>query len=119
MFEITSSVSAEIVNLTPHSVNMIDEDGAVMATYLSAGAARAASSAVVVGLVNGIEVVSMSFGEISGLPEPTEGKLFVVSRIVAEAAIASGRGADDLLLTADTVRGEDGQIIGCKRFSRL
>lgn len=43
---------------------------------------------------------------------------YIVSRIAVEAARASGRTTDDLLIPDDLVRGPGGQPIGCRGFAR-
>ena len=106
-----------IINLTPHTVTIIGEDGVIKATFPSQGIARATQSAQRVGELDGIELVSMQFGEPENLPDPVAGTYYVVSIITANAAKAVGRRVDDLLITADSVRDEAGRIIGCKRFA--
>ena len=108
---------ANIVNLTPHTVNVCNEDGTIMKSFESKGIARAKQTAEVVGNLDGVELVSMKFGATQDLPAPQEGVYYIVSVITANAAKAEGRGADDLVITADPVRDADGRIIGCKRFA--
>lgn len=108
---------AKIVNLTPHVVSIVNEDGTVRATLPSEGVARASQTAERVGELDGIELVSMKFGEPEDLPEFKEGTYYVVSIITANAAKAVGRRVDDLLITSDPVRDADGRIVGCKRFA--
>ena len=103
----------ELVNLTPHAVTFYGEDGNVLFAVEPSGVvARCTERATKVGEINGIPVVSKSFGEIYDLPEAKEGTIYIVSLIVALAAKASGR--DDLRIVADPVRNEKGQIIGCR-----
>jgi len=108
----------KIVNLTPHTLNILDENGTEY-SFPSDGIARAAQSSTVVGTLNGIEVVKTTFGAPEGLPDPEEGVFIVVSLATANAAKAAGRTVDDLLLTSDPVRDADGRIIGCRRFARI
>lgn len=130
---------ARIINLTPHAVNIIAKDGSVKATYPSEGVARATQHAEVIGELNGVELVSMKFGETVDLPAPAktcdigwpcsqphlscegcpdaEKVYYIVSIITANAAKANGRSTDDLIITADPVRNDEGQIIGCERFA--
>lgn len=110
---------AKIVNLTPHTVNILAEDGTIKAEYPSEGNARAFQIAEHAGELEGIELVTMKFGETQNLPAPQEGVYYIVSAITANAAKAEGRGADDLVITADPVRDADGRIIGCKRFALI
>ena len=108
----------KIRNLTPHAVNIIAENGTVKATFEPTGiVARATQQAEHVGEVNGIELVSMVFGATVDLPEPEDDVMLIVSIITINAAKAQGRTTSDLLMTADPVRNESGQIIGCRRFA--
>lgn len=66
-----------------------------------------------------IPVVQMTYGAPEGLPESQDGVRYIVSYITAMAAKTHGRNTDDLLMTADLVRDEEGQITGCKKFSIL
>ena len=79
---------AKIINLTPHAVNIVAEDGTVKAAFPSEGIARASQVAEHEGELEGIELVTMKFGA-----------------------------THDLVITADPVRDADGRIIGCKRFA--
>ncbi len=107
-----------IRNFTPHAVTIFDADGITpVATFPSGGVVRAQQTAQTVGSVNGIEVVQMQFGDVEGLPDPQSDVYLIVSLTAANAAKAHGRTTDDLLITADPVRNENGQIIGCKKFS--
>jgi hypothetical protein len=53
------------------------------------------------------------------LPEYSIGVQYIVSALTVSAAKAYGRTTNDLLLVADTVRNDQGQIIGCKAFARV
>lgn len=108
-----------IKNLTPHAVNICDADGNVIKTYASDGIARATSSYVAVGDIDGIPLVTCTFGDPIDLPDPTNGVVLIVSVITANAAKACGRGADDLVITADPVRDADGRIIGCTKLAKV
>lgn len=108
---------AKIVNLTPHTVNIVAEDGTIKAAFPSEGIARASQTAEHVGELDGIELVSMKFGATEDLPAPEDGTYYIVSVITANAAKAEGRTTSDLVITADPVRDADGRIIGCKRFA--
>lgn len=109
----------EIINLTPHTVNLCNEEGAIIRSYESQGIARAKQEAEVIGNLEGIELVTMKFGEPEDLPEPAEGVYYIVSIITANAAKATGRRIDDLLITSDVFRDAEGHIIGCKRFALI
>ena len=108
-----------IVNLTPHEVKIVDGGNNVVAVFPSDGVARASQHDVLVDEINSIPVVKTEFGEVLGLPEPTEGIVYIVSRITVEAAQAQGRSTDDLLVTSGAVRDSQGRIVGCRAFARL
>lgn len=108
-----------IVNLTPHEVKIVDGGNNVVAVFPSDGVARASQHDVLVDEINSIPVVKTEFGEVLGLPEPTEGTVFIVSRITVEAVRAQGLSTDDLLVTSGAVRDSQGRIIGCRAFARL
>lgn len=108
-----------VVNLTPHEVKIVDGGNNVVAVFPSDGVARASQHDVLVDEINSIPVVKTEFGEVLGLPEPTEGTVFIVSRITVEAVRAQGLSTDDLLVTSGAVRDSQGRIIGCRAFARL
>lgn len=110
---------ATVKNLTPHTIRIVSPSGETIKSYPSEGIARATQHAQPVGELDGVELVQMEFGEITGLPAPEEETAFVVSAITANAAKATGRMTDDLVITADPVRDETGRIIGCLRFARV
>jgi|694.fasta_scaffold02859_2 hypothetical protein len=105
-----------IVNMTPHAVVMY-KDGEVAATFESNGVARARQSDEKVGTLLGFDTVRSVFGATEGLPEYVENTFVIVSAITGNAAKASGRRTDDLLLTSGLVRDEDGKILGCTAFA--
>lgn len=107
-----------IINLTPHKINIMDEEGNVIKVFKSEGEARAAQKDVEIGRLEGIPIVETEFGEPIGLPEYSQGTYYIVSAITAKAAYLSGRNTQDLLLTAKTVRNGDGQIIGCQALAK-
>jgi hypothetical protein len=107
-----------IFNMTPHAVNIVNEEGKVTKTFESVGVARATQKNVVVGTPEGVTIVESTFGKPVGLLEPSEGVFYIVSLITAKAADLSGRTTEDLLLTSGTVRDDNDQIIGCQALAR-
>lgn len=108
-----------IINLTPHCVNIMDSDGNEISKFESMGIARADSFETVVDELNGIPVVEMSYGNPIGLPDPATDTAYIVSMLTIQAAIQVGRTTADLYTTADLVRNDKGQIIGCRKLSRV
>lgn len=113
----------KIFNYTPHAVTVFDYDGNDLFTYAPSGLARATQTAETVDYIDVgtglVPVKKMTFGAVEGLPEIAEpDTYFIVSAITAQAAKATNHPLRDrLLVVADPVRNEDGQIIGCRSFS--
>ena len=109
-----------ILNLTPHTITIIDAEGTEVAVFPPTGTvARAVQVDQPVGEVEGVKVVRTTFGDPTDLPDPREGVWLVVSLATANAAKAAGRPVDDLLLTSSPVRDAAGRIIGCRQFACL
>lgn len=113
------SDDVKVVNLTPHDVNIVNDNGEVIRTYPATGTvARVASSASKVREIDGVDVVSTEFGDVDGLPPQSSDTVYIVSMLVAQALsdrtdlIAPDTGPQSV------VRDDKGQIIGVKRFAR-
>lgn len=110
----------ELVNLTPHDLNVYSK-GKVHKTYPSSGnVARVATKSVKVGEIDGIPVYEQTYGKIEGLPKPQKGVFYIGSLIVREAAKQQGRKD---VISPDTspegaVRDNEGRIIGTRGFVR-
>lgn len=101
----------EIINLTPHEINVFTEAGTI--TFPASGnVARVSTKRETVQQIDGIPVNHTTFGEVVGLPEQKEGTFYIVSLATAKAVNRS-----DLLVTDEAVRDDDGKIIGCKAFA--
>ena len=107
------SNSISIVNATPHAINFMDGNNAVIRVFPPSGICpRCSVSREVVGTIDGIPVNKSVFGEVVGLPEYKEDTIYIVSRVVAEAAKR-----DDLFVVDDAVRDDQGRIIGCRALA--
>lgn len=68
----------------------------------------------VFGLPTPINVTT--YGDVTGLPAPEDGTIYIVSLLVAQAL----RGTrDDVLIVDDTVRDEQGRIVGARGLARV
>jgi len=127
----------EIINLTPHQINLysindceevtqgnfktlvLKEGAEPKFVYPSAGVARASAvKAEVRNLTIGdllVPVNVTSYGEPEGLPEPVEGRYYIVSVVTAQAA----KDRKDLLIVDSTVRDGEGRICGCTAFGQV
>lgn len=103
---------AKLVNLTPHPLVIQRKDGSVF-TLPSEGLVRLTTTRVVVGELDGAEVVKTTLGAPVGLPEPVDGTTFVVSRLVIDALPSRV----DLVSPGEAIRDSEGKIIGAKGFS--
>ena len=119
----------QILNLTPHKINIVDQNGNETHVFESTGIARATATKTPQGEINGIPIVVTTFGEVEGLPDPQEGVMLIVSVITAQAAQKQGRDCSDLLLTDGLTRKDPetgivsnapnakGDIIGCSNLA--
>lgn len=106
----------EIVNLTPHSIVLID--GKTRTAIPSSGVARVGSTPGQ--HLGGFLWSGTSFGEVEGLPAPNPGTIYVVSALVA-ARIGNSR--DDVFSPGTgpndgAERNEKGQVTGVTRLVR-
>lgn len=103
----------KILNYMPHTLNIVT-DGEQIAIE-SSGVARCAVKNVVTGDVDGVPVVSAEYGEITGLPEPVDGVVYVVSMLVAQRA-----GRPDVLSpdSGPTAIRENGQVVAVRNLVR-
>lgn len=105
----------ELINLTPHTINVVVSDGNIIDIPVSGIVARCSQSNELVGEINGIPVSRQIFGEVVDLPEAKEGVAFIVSRLVASACPER----KDLLIPGPLVRDDEGRPVGCKGLSVL
>jgi hypothetical protein len=110
-----------IVNLTPHALNLMPEgpDGPTVTIPPSGQVARCAVDRVQVNTVAvdgiAIPVNQTRFGEVSDLPDPQPDTIFVVSALVAQAV----PDRQDVFITDDAVRDEQGRIIGARALAHV
>ena len=109
----TSSSFLGFVNLTPHAINVFNNENTQIAAFGSNGVARCGTSTESAGEIGGIPFTKTQMGEVIGLPPKQNGVFIIVSRIICAAC----PDRDDLVIVDQTVRNDKGQIIGCKSFS--
>lgn len=97
------------VNLTPHEVNIISDDG-VMHIPPSGKVARCEQLEQPAGEIDGIRVTHVSMGEPIDLPPSREGVTYIVSHIVLQKATWR----KDLVKPGALVRNAAGEIVGCE-----
>lgn len=109
----------KIVNLTPHALNFLDAENRVILTVPSSGLARAAQRRESIGTIYAggvtLPVTRSVFGAVEGLPAPEAGTIYVVSAITAQAVPER----EDVLIVDDSVRDENGRIIGVRGLAHV
>lgn len=112
----------ELVNLTPHNVNFMDEDGNVLKTIKPA--AEAPRLKTFKGTSSQIDVDGVSIPLSGGfkfldelvdgqvLPPKKDATLYIVSKALADYAVSVGR--TDFVSPDRVVRDDKGAIIGCR-----
>jgi len=118
----------QLINLTPHPIDFVHENGKVMATIPSCAKEQCARVLAETVHVHNIEakvfngnndvifdipVSETKFGVIQNLPEEREKTVYIVSRMVAEAA----KERNDLAIVNETVRDSNCKIVGAKSIS--
>ena len=109
----------KMINLTPHTVNVCDENGSAMRSIEPSGKVlRLPTRAYAAGELDGIPLVRLSYEEPEDLPPVEDGTIYIVSSLMLEPLAAMGRRD---FVAPDTspgsvVRDEGGRITGVKRF---
>jgi hypothetical protein len=102
------------INLTPHALTIIEEDGTTVYTLPASGqVARVETTRTVEFVMDGIEVFNTVYGDVTGLSERQHDTAYIVSALVAQAAKRS-----DVYSPGELVRNEAGQVIGCRGLTR-
>ena len=103
----------KIKNFTPHPISICNNAGEIIRVIQPEGLVRLKAVTVPAGEIDGVPVTRTEFGQPEGLPEFKEGIFIVVSQLVKTALPSRS----DLLVPAEVVRDEKGNIIGCKSLS--
>lgn len=99
------------VNLTPHSIKIVDgADQICLILPPSGNVARVDSKSVSRGSINSIPISSVIFGDVVGLPDASDDTMFIVSGMVRSAVPHR----QDVASPGDLVRDSAGNVIGCR-----
>ena len=104
-----------VLNLTPHSLNLLGVDG-VTVTIHSSGVARVSSTSTVIDTVAGFSVTRTVFGDVVGLPDHVDGVIYVVSTLVL-SALAGSR--TDVYGPGPLLRDAGGNVVGANGLAVL
>lgn len=113
-----NTTNATIINLTPHAVNIVNDDNSIATTIPASGnVARCSQTIDIVGALTlgsvVIPISASSYGEVVDLPDPQDNTYYIVSRLVMSACPTR----QDLLVPNDLVRNDAGQVIGCRSLA--
>lgn len=105
-------------NYTPHTI-IVKPGNDEQTSYSSLGVARVTEEQTVHSKVGNIEIRKTDYKEIIGLHEPSSGKMYIVSMVVAQANLRTTNPRVDLVCpdTGRTcLRDEKGQICAVTGF---
>lgn len=103
----------KFVNLTQHNLTIVLENGDDLVLPASGEVARVTFSTQQVGEVAGIPIFKTIYEpEVTGLPEPEDGTIFVVSSLAAQTVKRP-----DVLAPTKLIRDDNGQVIAAGGFS--
>lgn len=104
-----------MINLTPHAITFMVDGKDPIVVPASGTVARLKPTTVVIGSVDGIPITKTVFGDVTDLPDPADDTVYIVSSLVAQAC----RDRRDVFIPSDSVRDNEGRIIGCKSLGRI
>ena len=114
--EMAEMTMKKLVNLTPHEVNIVLDNGETVTVPASGQLARVSAKTVRADFsINEIPVTQTLYGEVEGLPDPEEGTAFIVSQLVASRVPTRY----DVYIPNEAIRDEAGRIIGCRSLGRV
>lgn len=104
-----------LVNYTPHAVLTYRPDGGEPLDLPQRGNARCSEEYLPGGeFPGGLPVTLMRYGEVTGLPSPEVGTVYLVSQLV----VAALPDRTDLAFPAGLVRDDHGAIVGFRYLAR-
>ena len=115
MINMNENVDVELKNATPHALQVMNKDGEIKNIPPSGICPRVIEKITPIGEFNNFPFGLIQMGEVEGLPDPQQGVLLIVSRMVLTAA--SNRA--DLICPGELVRDNAGKIIACKGFYKI
>lgn len=99
-----------LINLTPHEINIYDNDKTTLLRSIpSSGIARVSVARHQSTTINGIPVFVSRYSNTTGLPPVNNDDFFIVSLVVKNA----NNHRTDLLSPGELLRNDQGQPIGC------
>lgn len=115
--EWAEDVVEEVINLTPHAICVETQAGRIT-LQPSGTVARVSSTSEDRGTFAEIPLSETVFGEVEGLPAPTEGVIFVVSGFVLDRVRDVRPDVFRPDTGPDAIRDEKGRIVAVRRLTR-
>lgn len=119
----------QLVNLTGHEITFLNDEAFIhpdipptvkVSIPPSGTLARVGNRTRIVDKIvyNGREIciTSTRYGNVKGLPEPSPGVLYIVSKVVAEAVYPD---RDDVLIMSGLYRDSSKRVVGCRNLAKL
>lgn len=104
----------QIINLTPHSIKLVDKNGNVIKVWNKCeNPARCKQETIYVTNIGDVPISKTKFGEVYDLPPPNPATLYIVSRFIMIACPER----QDLLVPNEIYRTRDGVVQGCQSFA--
>lgn len=103
----------QIVNLTPHALNLRNAEGEMVEIPPSGTVARVSETTASLPVVAGFNVVTKTYGDVENLPDSAPDTIYVVSALVLQRVT----GRDDVYAPGTAIRDEAGKIIGADGLS--
>lgn len=107
------------INLTPHNICVLKQNGETQTIPPSGTVCRCSATTKLIDVIDDIEIIETTYGELEGLPEPQPGVIYITSTPAAIKARQQGR-ID--VLSPDTgstaIRNEHGHIVAVRRLQR-
>lgn len=103
----------EIINCTPHNVNIVKKGKIFRSFEKGQEVPRLSQKTKIVSELKGIPLTETSFGQCENLPEQKDSTYLIVSRMIKSAY----PDRKDLLVPNGVVRDEQGNIIGCESLA--
>lgn len=101
----------KFLNLTPHAITIVDASGNILRSIApEATPARLKVQTVAGTPIDGVPTSKTVFGEPENLPNPRWAVWLIVSQLIKSALPER----NDLLVPAEVVRDEKGNVIGCR-----
>ena len=105
----------ELVNLTPHTINLVTENGEEIAVEPSGQLARVTTETVRYGYIGKIPLTKTEYGVVEGLPEPNDNCIYIVSLAVASRV----PNRTDVMIPNESIRDDKGHVVGCKSLGHV